>query len=267
MFVPNAGAPAQVADVNKPGAMTGWEDVDHELLIEEGRRQVDRQHDDLERIRTRAQVALAFGLALVGTIAALDDRMSAADCSIARVLWILALVAGAWSVLGAAATSVVRADVEVIDATTLSTYNKPIKADLAADYAKIVVTGENQLATRLTNLRHAVMWLLIAAILALLAWITSTQPAEPVAANAPSSLQESLTSCRFSPSGDRSASSAVIDRSSVIPIRLVGIRELGPVLIWAIPGVLRRRAFRPRSVGEVVTYAQQTMATLIRHHA
>jgi hypothetical protein len=218
LFVPNAGAPAQVADRNKPGDVSGWGSDDLDALIEEGRRQLDRHHDDLERIRARSQILLALGLALVGTVAALDDRVSSSGSDVARILWAAALVTGAWSILGAAATSVVKAVVEVIDSTTLSNYRTPIKRRLASDYAEIVIAGENQLATRLTNLRHAVMWLLIAAILALFTWIKSPEPDQPVGWEPACCHQVSPTSYRVDRSGGRrSARIATIDRSSVIP--------------------------------------------------
>jgi hypothetical protein len=100
LFWPNAPAPVHRADLNQPGNLSGWKSEDLHILIEEGRRQIDRQHDDLERIRTRSQILLAFGLALVGTTAALDDRVSGADSLVVRGVWILALAAGAWSILG-----------------------------------------------------------------------------------------------------------------------------------------------------------------------
>jgi hypothetical protein len=176
LFVPNAPAPAHHADHNEPAVLRDWKSDDLDLLIEEGRRQLDRQHDDLERIRTRSQILLAFGLALVGTVAALESRVSGAGCWVVRGVWVLALAAAVWSILGAAATSVVRADMEIVHAAVLSHFSPPIKPELAADYAAMVGAGENQLATRLTNLRHAVTWLLVAAALALATWFASPDP-------------------------------------------------------------------------------------------
>jgi hypothetical protein len=179
LFRPNAPAPVHEADLNQPGNLNGWKSQDLRILIEEGRRQIDRQHDDLERIRARSQILLAFGLALVGTTAALDERVAGADSLLVRGVWILALAAGAWSILGAAATSVVRADMEVVHAAVLSRRTPPVEPGLAADYAQMVMTGENQLATRLTNLRHAVTWLLVAAVLALVTWVASSPESKP----------------------------------------------------------------------------------------
>jgi hypothetical protein len=172
LFWPNKEAPVLGADPNDAGEVSGWGQEDLEILIEEGRRQLDRQHEDLERIRGRSQVLLAFGLALEGAIASLQQTVVKADEFLVWTLWVLALLAGAWSILGAAATSVVRADMQMIHTAVLSRQQAPVLPKLAGDYAAIVMDGENQLATRLTNLRHAVMWLLVGAFLGLLTWVS-----------------------------------------------------------------------------------------------
>jgi hypothetical protein len=54
-----------VFDVHRaePGDMSKWEDDDLNLLIDEGRRQLDRQGSDLEQIRGRAQFLFTTTLA------------------------------------------------------------------------------------------------------------------------------------------------------------------------------------------------------------
>lgn len=183
LLVPNLRAPVHKADRNAAGDVAQWVSEDLDLLIDEGRRQLDRQHDDLERIRSRAQVLLALGLALVGTTAALQGRVSDSSSWLVWAMWLVALATGAWSILGAAATSVVRADMSIIHAAVLSRRSGKIKEELAKDYSEMVMAGENQLATRLTNLRHAVTWLLVAAVLALASWLGSPEP-EPAPASA-----------------------------------------------------------------------------------
>jgi hypothetical protein len=173
LFWPNKFAPTLVADKNKPGRVDDWDEEELRLLIEEGRRQLDRQHEDLERIRGRSQVVLAIGLALEGSIASLQSQLvTRASCWI-WALWVLALLAGGWATLGAGATSVVRADMEIIHSAVLSRRDPPVLPGLAADYAAMTTQGEDQLATRLTNLRYAVVWLLVAAFLGLIAWLAA----------------------------------------------------------------------------------------------
>jgi hypothetical protein len=166
-----SAAPVHLADRNEGADVTRWSDADAEILLEEGRRQIDRQHEDLERVRARAQVLLTVGLALEGATAALRSTVDDSSSEMVPAVWWLALAIGAWSILGAAATAVVRADMQIIHASVLSRYEPPVLQRVANDYAAIVPDGENQVAARLTNLRHAVTFLLISAALSLTTWL------------------------------------------------------------------------------------------------
>jgi hypothetical protein len=159
------------ADNNTPGDVSAWTADQRKVLIEEGRRQIDKQYEDLERVRLRAQVTLAIGLVLEGTAGSLRGDVSAANHTLLWVLWIAALALIAWAILGAAATAVVRADMQTIHATVLSRYTGDIEYQLAEDYAAMVTDGENQIATRLINLRLAVTTLLVGAAITLGAWL------------------------------------------------------------------------------------------------
>lgn len=171
LFVPGSAAPVHDADKNVAGNLAGWTSGDLRLLVEEGRRQLDRQNDDLERVRGRSQVLLILGLALGGTAGSLRGIVSTADHCALWILWGVALGVIALAILGAAATAVVRADMETIHAAVLSRRPPGILRGLAADYSAIVMTGEKQIATRLTNLRLAVTLLLIGAAMTLGTWL------------------------------------------------------------------------------------------------
>jgi hypothetical protein len=171
LFNAGAGAPVHDADHNKPGDQSAWTDEQVDLLIEEGRRQLDRQVEDLERVRLRAQVTLALGLALLGAAGSLRSTVSAAHVVVLWVLWCVALAVTGWAILGAAATAVVRADMSMIHATVLSRYTGDVKRQLANDYAGSAPAGESQVAARLTNLRIAVAYLLVGAALTLGVWV------------------------------------------------------------------------------------------------
>jgi hypothetical protein len=171
LFRPGRGAPVHEADKNVAGDMSGWSGAQVKTLIEEGRRQIDRQNDDLERVRGRAQVTLTLGLALAGAAGSLRSAVSSADAVGLWVLWTLALALIAFATLGAAATAVVRADMKMIHAAVLSRYDGDTDRKLARDYANIAATGEKQIATRLTNLWLAVALLLAGAAGTLGAWL------------------------------------------------------------------------------------------------
>jgi hypothetical protein len=171
LFRAGSGAPAHQADPNDAGDIAEWSDDQVKTLIDEGRRQLDRQNEDLERVRGRAQVALAIAIALGGAAGALRATVSSADRLLLWVLWIAGLLLVGWAILGAAATAVVRADMQIIHASVLSRYTGDIDRQLAEDYAAIAMDGENQVATRLTNLRIAVAFLLVGATATLGAWL------------------------------------------------------------------------------------------------
>src|SRR5689334_17658944 len=58
-------AQTPIINSNEPGAMAGWNTDELTLLIEEGRRQLDRQTERMRHTTDRAQVLLAIGLAVV----------------------------------------------------------------------------------------------------------------------------------------------------------------------------------------------------------
>lgn len=180
------GGSAPVHDVHKvdPGDLGDWKDDALLTLIAEGRRQHDRSHDDLERVRARAQVALALALALLAALGSLVGAVDSAGSVIGWVLWVMAIATGGWAALGAAASATVSADMETIDAALLSRRTPPLERQLAGDYAALARTNFSAVAVRLTNLRIAVTWLLIAATLGLGTWLIaqfddSDQPERP----------------------------------------------------------------------------------------
>jgi hypothetical protein len=182
LFRPGAIGPVHTADPNEPGSLKKWDESERRLLIEEGRRQLDRQVDDLERVRSRSQILLVLALALTATTGSLLSRMDRVDGLAPWLVWSAALVLGGWAVLGAAATSVVAAKPETIHATVLSRYESPIEPKLAEDYAVLVIAGEEHVAVRLTNLRWAIAYLLACGALTLSVWawtIGDTPAPEP----------------------------------------------------------------------------------------
>jgi hypothetical protein len=190
LFRAGSAAPVHAADTNVEGDVSSWSDDEIKTLIDEGRRQLDHQSEDLERVRLRAQVTLAIGLVLEGTAGSLRVTVSSANELPASILWIVGLVLVAWAVLGVAATAVVRADMQAIHASVLSHYRGDINRQLAADYAAIAPDGEKQVATRLTNLRLAVAIMLAGAAATLGAWLwaDASQPAHREAATNTSTM-------------------------------------------------------------------------------
>src|SRR3954454_25313375 len=94
----------------KPGQLDAWKPEELALMIDEGRRQSDRQMLDLERFRGRAQWLFTIGAAATAVAAGVyGDHGSGVT--------LLAIVLLAYGVGGAAA---VRADFNTIDTAVLS---------------------------------------------------------------------------------------------------------------------------------------------------
>ena len=85
------------------------------------------------------------------------------------MVWLVGLVILVYGVAGAAAILTVKADFRVIHAAVLSASTPPIDQALASSYTRMMATGENTVATRLTVFRQAVVFCLVGGCLGLLA--------------------------------------------------------------------------------------------------
>jgi hypothetical protein len=136
------------------------------LVIEEGRRQLDRQIADLDRIRNRAGALATVSLALTVAIATkAADILQHHWALIAMWAWACAMavlaVAGAASVLSA------RAVFGRTDAQMAAQGPRPVRSHLAEAYAEVAGVGEETVSTFLTVFRGAVT-LTVASALAFL---------------------------------------------------------------------------------------------------
>ncbi|WDG18265.1 hypothetical protein [Microbacterium sp. Clip185] len=149
--------------------MDGWRDADYELLITQGRAQIARQRSDLEQIRSRAQFLFTTTLAAIAlAMAALPHVAGSLS---AFLVWTVAVLAIGISALGAAAVVVVRKDFMDIDTARVALQYSPVNVAVAKAYAQSVSTGENTVATQITNLRNAVLALLLGVILLGIGWV------------------------------------------------------------------------------------------------
>lgn len=167
LLLPGDELPQHRAHPTSAQPLDNWDEDDLSLMIDEGRRQLDRQLSDLEGIRGRAQwlftVGAAITTALAGAFAAEESH------GWLLVLWILGLALLVIGVGGAAAVMTVRADFKTIDTAVLSGYNPPVRAALARDYSRMLRVGEDTIATRLTIFRQAVLYVILGGYSGLLA--------------------------------------------------------------------------------------------------
>lgn len=152
------------------GSRQGWDTEDIDLLIDEGRRQLDRQRADLESIRARAQFLFTAALALLVVLAAAISTVREQGSLMISTIWTLGMLCVALGLLAAGGIISGRAEMGVIDAAFLSRAPAPIAAELAGAYAEIAPTGENTVATRLTVLRDAVLAVLLGGAVEAVLW-------------------------------------------------------------------------------------------------
>jgi hypothetical protein len=167
LVAPGEEIPVFRAHQITPKPLNEWREDDLERMLDEGHRQLDRQLCDLERIRGRAQWLLTTGVAITAAIGA--AVISSRPSGLVLLLWIPGLLFIGCGVAGAAAVMTVRADFQTIDTAVLSGSKPPILKALATSYSRMLATGENTVATRLTVFRQAVVFVIVGGYLGLLA--------------------------------------------------------------------------------------------------
>jgi hypothetical protein len=152
-------------------SLSGWRDDDLAIMIDEGRRELDRQMDDLKEIRARAQWLFTAALTLTVALAAAAIPIFKHGGRVDKGMWVASLVAASYGALGGAAINTVRADYTSISTWALAAYDAPIHRKLAVDYAEVLGTGKIMLDTRISLFRQAVVWVIVGGALGLTAWL------------------------------------------------------------------------------------------------
>jgi hypothetical protein len=168
------GYPPPVPGVHQidPGDLQDWTDEDIKVLIEEGRRQFDRQATRLTDIRSRAQFIFGVSLVVAGTVIANAGPLTWRIPNFRDLLLNTGIISALLGLLGAASVITSTAELRSIDTAALSRRSSPVNRGLALSYATMISTGENSIAGRLTVLREAVVWLLLAAMASALLYLT-----------------------------------------------------------------------------------------------
>jgi hypothetical protein len=167
LLTPGRKLPVFGADQLEATDVSGWTAEELKLLIEEGRRQSDRQQVDLTNIRGRAQWLFTVAVAALAALGA--GLASGHPGTVETVLWLGGLVLLIYGVAGAASVMVSRADFSAIHTAVLSAQKQPIDRALAQAYARMMAGGENTVATRLTVFRQSVVFCLVGGYLGLIA--------------------------------------------------------------------------------------------------
>jgi hypothetical protein len=167
LLTPGVETPQHESHRSQPKPLDDWSEPDHLLMIEEGRRQADRQLSDLSEVRGRAQWLFTVGVA--ATIAVGGAFGADGPAGARTALFITSLFTLGYGVAGAVAIMAGRADFGLIDATVLSHQQPPIERYLAGAYSRMLRVGENTVATRITIFRQAVLWIILGGYMGLIA--------------------------------------------------------------------------------------------------
>ena len=172
------GAPPSLAtNPNTPRDLGQHTDVELQLVIDEGRRQLDAQRARFEDIQGRAQILLTVTLVVLGFTSGIVGRLEGLNGWRERGEWVLWCVAVALVLLGlllAAAVISVRAYFETIDTTQVTAMARPLLKALADDYATVVRRGEVTVADRLNAFQVATRYTVWGAVTTALVFVVTS---------------------------------------------------------------------------------------------
>ena len=160
---------------NRPGTISHSAEIaDLQLIIDEGRRQLDAQSARLDLVNGRSQALLTAALAVLAFAASGFNRLDRVHRVALLACWFVWVIALSLIIVGtllAAAVIVVRADFDAIDTTQMSHWKPPLLHKLAADYAEAVILGETTVAARITVFRLSTRLVSWSAIVTAVMWV------------------------------------------------------------------------------------------------
>lgn len=177
VFRPGIGVPTFGRPDGFTDGLDGLTDDDYKLVVEEGRRQLDRQLADLEKNKSRAATLLTIGLAEVGVLAAGASRAFAYGLW-TGIVWIVSALLALLALGGGVSLLTSQAMFGRVDTRAIASSPMPLQQQVAIGYAQSVGWGEETIRTRITVLRDGVLLAVASAMLYALIW--------PFISNAPS---------------------------------------------------------------------------------
>jgi len=159
---------------NEPGDIGDLDEPSLNLIVTEGRRQIDSQAERFKHTTDRAQILLTMSLVVVAFVAAIFGHVVHAHGAreiVGLAFWALAALVTIVGVAAAAAVIVVRADFDTIDTTIISNWNDNVLQRLASAYSNAVIVGETTIGARVTAFRVATRLVCWGAILTAVAFV------------------------------------------------------------------------------------------------
>ena len=169
ILLPGIDVPNFAKAATFSGDLADLDDAELTLLIEEGRRQMDRQASRLDSVRSRAGSFITIGLAEL----ALFSGSAHSDLSRGGTLlaaWAVAFALATLGIMGALAIISAPAVFGTVDTRRIGESHPPLLPALALIYVKSTSIGEETLNTRLTVSWYALLLLVFSAVVYALAW-------------------------------------------------------------------------------------------------
>lgn len=153
-----------------PGVLDAWSDEDIEVMVEEGRRQLDSLNINFEQVRSRGQhiftvVLAGLGVASAGATVVIDDLP-------VFIAWAAGIGFLLVSLLGAAAVFAATAQLGSVDAVLMS--NGPVsqvRRILAAAYLRAIMTSADAVRLRFSMLRDSIWFFTVGVIIEVSVWV------------------------------------------------------------------------------------------------
>lgn len=218
LFRPGTEVPLLIAPATGKGDLAATTEDDYKVIIEEGRRTLDRQAADIQRNHTRAATLLTVTVAEAAYL--VSQRPTLTGALVTNALWAGSILAAVLALGGAISVLTTRADYGAIDTGHLADLDHDhLLRDLALQYTNAAQVGGATNATRLTILRDAV-WLASVSGLLLLLLValmpsqttserTAPPPAAPTAtASAPTAQTRTFDPAKPSPATTRLTTAA-----------------------------------------------------------
>lgn len=162
------GTPPNLAGhQNEGGDLAAHSDAELQLVIDEGRRQLDVQTARFEDVQGRAQTLLTVSLVVLGLTAGIVSRLHSFGGWRGRFEWVVWSIAGVLELLGvllAAAVISVRAKFGATDTRQVTNMSLPLLKPLADDYCESVRIGEDTVADRVNAFQVATRYTVWGAI-------------------------------------------------------------------------------------------------------
>lgn len=158
------------------GDLDQHEDDELKIVVDEGRRQLDRQLADLEKNKSRAATMLTVGLVEIGVLAAGANRVFATGFW-AIAIWAVSATLALLALGGAISLLTSSAAFDRLDTRQVAEATRPVLRQVALGYAHAVGAGEETIRTRITVLRDGVLLAVVSALLYAIVWpAASTAP-------------------------------------------------------------------------------------------